>query len=349
MASNTATYSFLLPTVGGDTNLWGGYLNSNWEDLDDLLDGTSPVSGIDINGGSIDGTPIGSSSASTGLFTTLGTSDTLTAGAQVNVSYAEPIIRLEDTGSTGYSFIQADGAVTLISVDGGDELADSALGIGIDGVEVARFVPSGFNTPIGTTGERPSTPSTGTFRYNSTTGNLEVYNGTSWTSVSGIPSGAIQPFAMDSVPAGWLECDGDAVSRTTYADLFAAIGTDYGSGDGSTTFNIPDFRGAFIRGWDHGAGTDPDASSRADRGDGTTGDNVGTKQADKIESHNHDAKASTNSQNVSNPALGYPAAQIYRGGSNTKISGGIGDDFITNTGGNETRPFNINAMICIKT
>lgn len=80
MASNTATYDFLLPTVGGDTNLWGGFLNSNFEDLDDLLDGTSPVDGIDIDSGSIDGTPIGASSASSGMFTPLivNNADTIT-------------------------------------------------------------------------------------------------------------------------------------------------------------------------------------------------------------------------------------------------------------------------------
>lgn len=71
MATNTATYNFLLPTVGGDTNLWGGYLNTNIQAYEDLLDGTTPVTGIDINSGSIDGTPIGAGAASTGAFTTV--------------------------------------------------------------------------------------------------------------------------------------------------------------------------------------------------------------------------------------------------------------------------------------
>lgn len=56
MASNTATYSFLLPTVGGDSNLWGGYLNSNFEDLEDLLDGTSQITDLDIAKASVNGT-----------------------------------------------------------------------------------------------------------------------------------------------------------------------------------------------------------------------------------------------------------------------------------------------------
>lgn len=60
--------------------------------------------------------------------------------------------------------------------------------------------------------------------------------------------GFIKPFAGNTVPDGYLYCDGSAVSRTTYSELFAAIGTIYGAGDGSTTFNVPDLRGYFLRG-----------------------------------------------------------------------------------------------------
>lgn len=64
-----------------------------------------------------------------------------------------------------------------------------------------------------------------------------------------LPSGMVLYFANSTVPTGWLQCDGAAVSRTTYANLYAAIGTVYGSGDGSTTFNLPDTRGQFVRSW----------------------------------------------------------------------------------------------------
>lgn len=56
-------------------------------------------------------------------------------------------------------------------------------------------------------------------------------------------TGFIQMFAGNTAPTGWLMCDGSAISRTTYSDLFTVIGTTYGSGDGSTTFNLPDLRG----------------------------------------------------------------------------------------------------------
>ncbi|MBR2008283.1 MAG: tail fiber protein [Alistipes sp.] len=63
-----------------------------------------------------------------------------------------------------------------------------------------------------------------------------------------MPAGSIIPFAGTNIPDGYLLCDGSAVSRTTYADLFAAIGTVYGSGDGSTTFNIPNQNNVHVAG-----------------------------------------------------------------------------------------------------
>jgi phage-related tail fiber protein len=65
------------------------------------------------------------------------------------------------------------------------------------------------------------------------------------------PIGAIIFAAYETPPGGWLECNGAAVSRTALAELFARIGTRFGGGDGTVTFNLPDLRGEFIRGWDH--------------------------------------------------------------------------------------------------
>lgn len=65
-----------------------------------------------------------------------------------------------------------------------------------------------------------------------------------------LPSGSLQMFAGTTAPSGWIMCDGSAISRTTYAALFAVVGTTYGVGDGSTTFNLPDLRGEFVRGLD---------------------------------------------------------------------------------------------------
>lgn len=86
---------------------------------------------------------------------------------------------------------------------------------------------------------------------------LQQLNSMIGSTNSYLPAGAIQLFAMSAIPTGWLECNGSAISRTTYANLFAAIGTLYGVGNGTTTFNLPDLRGEFVRGWDNGRSADP--------------------------------------------------------------------------------------------
>jgi len=88
------------------------------------------------------------------------------------------------------------------------------------------------------------------------------------------PPGVVSYTAASSAPTGWLKANGAAVSRTTYAKLFAAIGTDYGTGNGSTTFNLPDLRGYHIRSLDDGRGVD-------------SGRVRGSTQADQNKSHNH--------------------------------------------------------------
>lgn len=97
---------------------------------------------------------------------------------------------------------------------------------------------------------------------------------------SGLEVGTIVPLGHSSVNSNFfLPCDGTTRSRTEYANLFAAIGTAWGEGDGSTTFNLPDMRGRVPRGRDNGAGRDPDAGSRtAAATGGATGDNVGSVQ-----------------------------------------------------------------------
>jgi len=151
--------------------------------------------------------------------------------------------------------------------------------------------------------------------------------------------GVVMSFARDTVPNGWLECNGAAISRTTYSGLFSILGTKYGIGDGSITFNIPDYRGEFLRGWDHGVGRDPDRASRTNRGDGTTGDNVGTRQSQQYQSHIHQSIHSWGdiggSGNNSIRATHYPSPTVSNWPNRY-------------AGGNETRPRNVNVLICIK-
>jgi microcystin-dependent protein len=74
-------------------------------------------------------------------------------------------------------------------------------------------------------------------------------------SVGAVPAGAVMPFAGASAPAGWLLCFGQNVSRSQYGELFAVLGTTYGSGDGSTTFGLPDLRGRVVAGVDNMGGS----------------------------------------------------------------------------------------------
>jgi len=95
--------------------------------------------------------------------------------------------------------------------------------------------------------------------------------------------GMIYAWPVDGFyPSDSLVCEGQAVSRTTYATLFARIGTTYGAGNGSTTFNVPDFRAMTLRGWDHGRGVD---AARA----------IASYQADALAIHDHTFTTTTNS------------------------------------------------------
>jgi microcystin-dependent protein len=100
-----------------------------------------------------------------------------------------------------------------------------------------------------------------------------------------IPIGSVVAFGSVVVPGqidpppGWLLCDGSAISRTTYSELFQAIGTSSGAGDGQDTFNLPDYRGSFLRGLDDGTGRDKYAAARhAAAAGGNTGDQIGSAE-----------------------------------------------------------------------
>lgn len=157
-------------------------------------------------------------------------------------------------------------------------------------------------------------------------------------------AGAVEPgivayHAANSVPAGWLKCNAAAVSRTVYAALFAKIGTVYGVGDGSTTFNVPELRGEFIRAFDDARGAD-------------SGRVLGTPQDDRMQGHGHSLKS---------PYIGIFSYRTS-GGAYTLMGGGTLADVGVNTIGvpsndgshgaprvdAETRPRNVALLACIK-
>lgn len=167
-----------------------------------------------------------------------------------------------------------------------------------------------------------------------------------------VPAGAVQPYAGSAAPAGWLLCDGTAVSRVAFSALFAVIGTRFGYGDNSTTFNTPDFRGRFLRGVDNGAGRDPDAAGRtAMNTGGVTGDQIGSVQDDATDvnglSHPHTHELPVHSfdvQGAGGASAQRSASQPANGFINS--AGASGAMISSDT---ETRPLNAAINYLIKT
>lgn len=183
------------------------------------------------------------------------------------------------------------------------------------------------------------------------------------TTVDNLPAGAVSAFAMSTVPTGWLECNGAAVSRSTYASLFAAIGITYGAGNGSTTFNLPDLRAYFIRGWDNGRGIDPARVF----GSTQAGSNISHSHGAGtllMPNHGHPSRISARSDSgpvqttsggmgiIGIGTSGYPAYTGAAGDTAGQQIGGSGTASITGStasDGTESRPINIAMMYCIKT
>lgn len=141
-----------------------------------------------------------------------------------------------------------------------------------------------------------------------------------------IPTGTVIYMAANTTPSGFLRANGAGVSRSTYSALFSAIGTTYGAGDGSTTFNLPDLRGEFIRGFDDGRGADP-------------GRGFGTFQNMDIQSHNHIVYSTAGPSNTGNGSIPSSGAWAFYKYNNLTT---------TSSGGAETRPRNVALLACIK-
>ena len=188
----------------------------------------------------------------------------------------------------------------------------------------------------------------------------------SFASVPGVPTGSVHMMATTTAPSGYLKCDGAAISRTAFADLFAIIGTTHGEGDGSSTFNVPDLRGEFVRGWDDARGVD-------------SGRTFGSSQSDTNKQHNHSA-TSTSTISPADHNHVFPGDDQLsftangRGGWTDRRTGTFSYDAdsstsgngiiyrtsdatlstststsIANDGGSEARPRNIAMMYVIKT
>jgi len=142
-----------------------------------------------------------------------------------------------------------------------------------------------------------------------------------------MPSGSFMPYAGASAPTGYLLCDGAAISRSTYSALFALVGTTYGSGDGSSTFNIPDLRGRVIAGQDNMGGSSANTltNAQADQLGGTLGEETHTLSIAEMPAHNHnlpvDIGGVLNIQSLTSTA---GSDQGYDGSVDSALTGGDG-------------------------
>ena len=164
-------------------------------------------------------------------------------------------------------------------------------------------------------------------------GNL-IVTGTVDVGSSGfnVSSGFILPFGGGTAPSGWLECNGQAVSRSTYSDLFAIVGTIYGAGDGSTTFNVPDLQGRVIMG--EGGNTANRTPADLENIGDTFGSQTHSLQVSELPSHNHAATTTYN------PVAGSARndntnSAINATGRRTRFGTITFKTTISNTGGNE--------------
>lgn len=207
----------------------------------------------------------------------------------------------------------------------------------------------------------PATTYAYQFWADTTNGLLKQRNAanTAWITVGllGAPNlghilpGTIVFHAKSAAPQGYLKANGAAVSRTTFQDLFAEIGTTFGAGDGSTTFNLPELRGEFLRGWDDGRGADP---ARA----------FGSWQDMQLRDHNHLLPLAMDGSGIyslyssgsgispfygtANLSATFRTAAVGATSSGTvasALSGGV-NGFVG--AGSEIRPRNVGLLACIK-
>ena len=278
--------------LGEKAGAWGTTTNNNFDIIDKLTNGVVSItlsgtthtlttsdgsvsdgmSKVLVLGGSPSGEntiTISPNDADKLYFVQNGTSQIATftqgSGANVSVAAGKQAIIFADGAGSGAAVTEikpntadasvvtatlADDAVTAAKIAddavGADAVADNSIG-------AAAINISGN----GTSGQAVVSDGDGSFSYES---NI-------------VPSGALMPFAGTSAPTGFLLCDGSAVSRSTYATLFSAISTTYGSGDGSSTFNLPDLRGRVIAGQDDMGGSS--ANRLTNQTGGLNGDDLG--------------------------------------------------------------------------
>lgn len=217
---------------------------------------------------------------------------TWAALADANISATADITLSKVNGGTANRIIASSGTSNRLAVCGAITPAHvlyadaNGLPVGEATLAVSR---GGTNIASYTKGDIPVASGATTLTKQGVGSNGQVLQadsaqstGVKWADV-GVPTGAVLMWGTGSAPTGWLLCDGSAVSRTTYSALFAVISTTFGAGDGSTTFNVPNFQGVVPRG----------SGSQTINTRSKSGPSLGATQEDQIQGHYHQIKSVT--------------------------------------------------------
>lgn len=347
--TTTTYYSLNIPVNFGSTNVWGTLLNGDLGQIDTAVWMASL------------GTVIGVNSQSSATSITLtnplnniqeisfsATSQKLILPA-MNATFSlvkGGLLRVKNIGSDAFSVVAQDGTTTIVS--------NIAAGQGISLTLVDNSTANGsflVGLPLDAANNLSDVANVNTSLNNllpsqtSNSGKFLTTNGTSssWGVPSQVITGSISIWSTNTAPSGYLECDGSAVSQTTYAALFAVLGTIWGPATGGN-FTLPDFRGYFPRGWAHGGSID---SGRA----------FASTQADAYLNHSHSVIDPGHTHVVpvgsfTNSGSTITGASATSTGTatpspNTSTTGVTVDT--STTGGTETRPINVAVMYIIKT
>jgi microcystin-dependent protein len=276
---------------------------------------------------------------------------TLSAGA--NITPACPAA----TNAVGYLGApqNTQGAYTFVCSDAG-KIVECSSSCGTWTIPANSAVAYPIGTIIALDNETSSTIAlainTDTLNYGASTGSQVIpaqtvgtivkIGTTSWRlnlPAGSVPTGTVAFYAANSAPSGWLIENGAAVSRTTYAALFAVIGTTYGAGDGSTTFNLPNMLGQFVRGFDSSGSVDP-------------GRTFGSTEAYAVGPHNHlngmtqtTGSGSLMVYGTSTTGIPGSAVDTVHADANTPVNQG----YTSTSTGTESRPTNVALTPIIKT
>lgn len=172
-----------------------------------------------------------------------------------------------------------------------------------------------------------------------------------WVPLGGAPSiippGTILPYGGTIAPAGFVLCAGQTLAVADYPDLYAVIGTSFGSTTLGVDFRVPDFRGRFLRGVDNGAGNDPDRATRKRMApNGNDGDQIGSVQGHAFQTHRHTSELYSDSSTAGTSALGARTSILYNAAWPTSYASATGTT--AEPSSSETRPVNANVNYIIK-